>query len=252
MIYAMINEKGGVGKTTSVVNLGAAFKRMRKKVLIVDMDPSGNLSMAAGMSMEAPGVYELITGAVDVYDTIQRTPDNMDAIRSGPELANINIEMAKAKGRNRKLEKALEPVKDRYDFILIDCPRSADITAFMAVTAADAIVVPTQAEFLSMNGVGKAYNIMNAVNLAERKNIYVFGIFINMFKNTTSQRDYEEMLREKFQNRVFNTKINTYTAITEAVGYGVSVYNYKPKTKGAEQFTELAKEFIKRTKEDHV
>ncbi len=248
-IIAIANQKGGVGKTTTAVNLSAALGERRCRVLLVDIDPQGNSTSGFGVDKKSgtPTTYDLLLGDADSEQAIVKTKyKNVDIIPSGIELAGAEVELVEADNRVRRLEKALITIKGRYDYIFIDCPPSLGLITLNALTAADTVMMPIQCEFYALEGLSQLMGTVRQVKRIYNPLIDVEGVLLTMFQgrlNLTMQ--VVDEVKKYFPGKVYKTVIPRNVRISEAPSYGEPVTYYDRASKGAKAYTELAKEFIK-------
>ncbi|MGX7141381.1 ParA family protein [Facklamia languida] len=248
-MIAIGNQKGGVGKTTTTVNLGAALAAMDKKVLIIDSDSQGNAS--SGLGIERGDVknslYEVLIDGVSIEESILHTSrDHLDIVPSTISLAAAEIELIHLEGRESRLKEALQPVKDQYDYILVDCPPSLGQLSINAFTASDTILIPVQAEYYALEGLSQLLNTIRLVQKSYNPHFRIEGVLITMLDARTNL-GYEvvDEVRKYFQEKVYDTVISRNIRLSEAPSYGLSVIDYDPRSRGALMYKELAKEVVK-------
>lgn len=248
-MIAIGNQKGGVGKTTTTVNLGAALAAMDKKVLIIDSDSQGNAT--SGLGIERGDVknslYEVLINGVSIEESILNTSrDHLDIVPSTISLAAAEIELIHLEERESRLKKALEPVRETYDYILVDCPPSLGQLSINAFTASDTILIPVQAEYYALEGLSQLLNTIRLVQRSYNPNFRIEGVLITMLDARTNL-GYEvvDEVRKYFQEKVYDTVISRNIRLSEAPSYGLSVIDYDPRSRGALMYKELAKEVIK-------
>ncbi|WP_314330360.1 AAA family ATPase [Abiotrophia defectiva] len=245
-MIAIGNQKGGVGKTTTTVNLGAALAFQGKKVLIIDMDSQGNATSGLGIERAdvKQSVYEVLVDQIEVVGAILPTSrENLWILPSTLQLAGAEIELATADHRESRLKQAIEPIKADYDYILVDCPPSLGQLSLNAFTASDTILIPVQCEYYALEGLSQLLNTIRLVQRTYNKNFRIEGVLLTMLDARTNL-GYEvvEEVRKYFQEKVYQTIITRNVRLSEAPSYGQSVIDYDPKSRGAEMYMDLAKE----------
>ena len=245
-MIAIGNQKGGVGKTTTTVNLGAALAFQGKKVLIIDMDSQGNATSGLGIERAdvKQSVYEVLVDQIEAAGAILPTSrENLWILPSTLQLAGAEIELATADQRESRLKQAIEPIKADYDYILVDCPPSLGQLSLNAFTASDTILIPVQCEYYALEGLSQLSNTIRLVQRTYNKNFRIEGVLLTMLDARTNL-GYEvvEEVRKYFQEKVYQTIITRNVRLSEAPSYGQSVIDYDPKSRGAEMYMDLAKE----------
>ena len=249
-IYALVNQKGGVGKTTTAVNVGAGLALSGKRVLLIDTDPSGNLTTGTGVKIgdNDPTIYEVLKGAADINDTIRPAQGgNYDVIPADGMLSGANIEFSNVPGREMLLREAIEKINTEYDYILIDAPRALDTLSVMGLTAAQAAIVPVQAQYYALDGIAQLMETVKLVKKRMNPALEIGGVLVTMYdRRKVSNREVLESVQAAFPEKVYKTAIGNYTALSEAPSYGKDIFAYKPKDKGALQYMELVREILER------
>jgi len=242
------NQKGGVGKTTSAVNLGAYLAEAGKRVLLIDFDPQGNLSSAVGADNERPGIYEAITSSVPIADVTQRTSvDRLDVVASSIDLTGANVELVDQKDRALYLKRALAPAKPGYDFILVDCPPSLGILTLNGLVAADSVLIPLQCEYFAMEGLTQLLQSIKRVQGSLNPHLAILGIFFTMYDaRTRLAQDVVQEVIGYFGKRVFRTIIPRNVRLSEAPSHGVPVHQYDAECVGARSYRKLSEEVLDR------
>ena len=249
-IISLANQKGGVGKTTTAINLSAALAKEGKKVLLVDADPQANASSGLGIdirNLEAT-IYECLDSGIDPKLAIHHTGvDNLDLIPSHIDLVGAEIEMLGLEDRELLMKRILSHLRDQYDFILIDCSPSLGLITVNALTASDSVIIPVQAEFFALEGIAKLLNTIKIIKSKLNPQLKIEGFLVTMFDNRLrlSTQVYDEV-KKHFGSLVFNTVITRNVRLSEAPSHGLSVLDYDPSSKGAKNYAALAKEVIKR------
>ncbi len=249
-ILAIINQKGGVGKSTTAVNLAAALGRMDKEVLLVDLDPQGNATSGYGIDKRALDacVYNVLLGETPAEDVILScVAEGVDVLPSTISLAGAEVELVNEMARENRLKSALGSLRGRYDYILIDCPPSLGLLTINALVAADKLLVPIQCEFYALEGVTKLLDSMKRVKSILNPSLDIFGIVLTMYDSRTNlANQVVNEVRSFFGDAVFETLIPRTVKLSEAPSYGQSIIEYAPDNKGSIAYTDLAKEVIER------
>ena len=247
-IIAIANQKGGVGKTTTSVNLAASLGVLEKKVLLIDADPQANSTSGLGIDVEAVevGSYQLLEHTVSAQEAIVETSTpNLDIIPAHIDLVAIEIELVDKDQREYMLKKALADVKEDYDYILIDCAPSLGLLTLNALTASDAVIIPIQCEYFALEGLGKLLNTIKSVQKIHNPELDIEGLLLTMYdaRLRLSNQVVEEV-QKHFNDMVFKTIIQRNVRLSEAPSYGESIISYDASSKGASNYLSLAKEII--------
>ena len=246
---AISNHKGGVGKTTTVVNLAAGLAQMGRKILAVDLDPQANLTFSFGISKVENSIYDALKGNSEI--PILGVRENLDIVPSSLDLAGAEMELNAEAGREYILQEILEPVKDNYDYVLIDCPPSLGLLTINAFTAADEVIIPIQAHFLAIKGLTKILEVINKVRKRLNPKVQIAGVIITLYdKRKILHRDVEETIKTYFQDKVYTTKIRENISLAEAPAQGEDIFAYSSSSKGAEDYHNLTIEFLRRHEKD--
>ena len=246
-IIAISNHKGGVGKTTSTLNIGAALQRMGKKVLLIDLDPQANLTQSLGLMDHTPTIYEALRGEAQL-DPIEVLP-GLDVVTSTLDLSGAEVELSSEPGKDYILKELLEPLRSRYNYILIDSPPSLGLLTMNALAAAQEVYIPLQAHYLALQGMSKLQEIVEKVRKRLNKGLRIGGVFVTQYdQRKVLNRNVAETIREHFPAETFRTAIRDNIALAEAPTQGVDVFRYAPKSTGAADYQALAKEIDKRNK----
>ena len=249
-IISIINQKGGVGKSTTAVNLAAALGNLGKNVLIVDFDPQGNSTSGFGIEKEEleQCVYDALLNDVPAEDLLIKTNSkNVSVIPATIQLAGAEIELVSAMARETRLKELLQPIEQNYDFVLIDCPPSLGLLTINALTAADSVLIPIQCEYYALEGVTKLLESMRMVKSRINKGLDVYGVLLTMYDSRTSlANQVVDEVKGYFGDKVFDTLIPRTVKISEAPSFGMPVIDYAPQNKGAQAYMELANEVIDR------
>ena len=246
---AIFNQKGGVGKTTTNINLAACLAKKGKKILVLDIDPQGNTTSGLGIEKKAlkKSSYDLmIEDDINAEDVILKTGvDNLDIIPANVSLSGAEVELAIIRGREKRLKKALNQAKEKYDFIFIDCPPSLGLLTINSLTAVDSVLIPIQCEFYALEGVAQLMNTIEIVRKNLNEKLYVQGVILSMFDGRTNLSvQVVEEVKKYFREKVYKTVIPRNVRLAEAPSYGLPIIEYDPKSKGAEAYREFADEFL--------
>ena len=249
-IIAVANQKGGVGKTTTSINLAACLAEKGKKVLAVDMDPQGNLTSGLGVDKDSveKSIYELIIGEVDIKEVINKEVlENLDIIPTSIDLSAAEIELIGVDDKEYILRNAIDQVKDQYDFVIIDCPPSLSMLTINAMTTADSVIVPIQCEYYALEGLSQLIHTVELVKDRLNSKLEIEGVVFTMYdarKNLSLQ--VVENVKDNLQQNIYKTIIPRNIRLAEAPSYGLPINKYDPKSTGAESYMRLADEVIER------
>ena len=249
-IIVFSNQKGGVGKTTTAVNLGAYIADMGKKVLLIDFDPQGNLSTFAGLDKDAPGIYEALAGIKEIKEVIQKTPvENLYGIGSNVNLSGAAIELATVDNREKYLKTVLDEIKDDYDYIFIDSPPSLGLLSLNCLVASDFIIIPMQCEYFAMEGLSLLIQTISSVQHSLNPNLRIGGILFTMYDSRIKlANEVVRNVTSYFGDKVFRTVIPRNVALSEAPSHSVPINLYRATCQGAFGYKKLAEEVINRVK----
>jgi chromosome partitioning protein len=247
-IIAIANQKGGVGKTTTSVNLAASLGVLEKKVLLIDADPQANASSGLGINVEEVeiGTYQIIEHSNTPSEAvIKSSSPNVDVIPAHIDLVAIEIELVDKEQREYMLKKALEKIKDQYDYILIDCAPSLGLLTLNALTAADSVIIPIQCEYFALEGLGKLLNTIKSVQKIHNAELEIEGLLLTMYDSRLRlSNQVVEEVQKHFNEMVFNTIIQRNVKLSEAPSFGESIINFDATSKGATNYLNLAEEII--------
>lgn len=249
-IIAVANQKGGVGKTTTAINLGACLGVLEYKTLLVDLDPQANASSGVGVEPRqvATGTYEVLSGEANMKDCIVPTSSpNLDVLPTNLDLVGAEIELVHAESRERKLRQALEGIRDEYDFIVLDCSPSLGLLTLNALTAADSVMVPVQCEYFALEGLGKLLNTVKIVQTQLNPSLEVEGILLTMYDTRLRlANQVVDEVRTHFQDLVLQTVIHRNTRLGEAPSHGESIILHDASCKGSVNYLNLARELLQK------
>lgn len=251
-IIAIANQKGGVGKTTTSVNLSASLAVAEARILLLDFDPQGNASSGIGFTpdMIKHDIYDVLVNGVDIFQAVYKTEiEGLDLIPARIELSAAEVELIQEISRERKLKKAITPILNNYDYILIDCPPSLGLLTVNALTAADTVLIPLQCEYYAMEGLGQLLKTIELIKENLNPELDIEGILLTMFdvRNNLSKEVLKEV-KTHFPEKIFETIVPRAVALSEAPSYGKPIILYQAKSKGAECYIELAKEILSNNK----
>ena len=247
-VIAVANQKGGVGKTTTSVNLSSALAKRGKKVLLIDTDPQGNATSGLGISKEIENsVYDVIVGDVEMEKIIEKTNiKNLSVCPSTISLAGAEVELVSMISREQRLKEKLDVVKDKFDYVIIDCPPSLGLITLNTFTAADSVLIPIQCEFYALEGLGQLMNTVNLVKKHLNKDLKVEGALLTMYDSRTNlSNQVVKEVSKYFGDNVYKTVIPRNVKLSEAPSYGMSITEYDARSIGAKAYDKLAKEFLK-------
>jgi chromosome partitioning protein len=243
-IIAIVNQKGGVGKTTSTINIGAGLASKEKNVLLIDLDPQASLTTALGVKGATPSIYEVLRGECKMDETII-SHGNYNIIPSGIDLSGAELELSGIAGRECIMKEVLEPITNKYDYILLDCPPSLSLLTLNALVAAREIFIALQTEFLAMKGMTQLLSTVELVHKRLNHSLIIGGIIATHYDARKGlHKEVLETIREHFKDKVFKTNIRATVALAEASSFGKDIFEYKPKSNGALDYFNLVKEIL--------
>ncbi len=245
-IISLINHKGGVGKTTSAINIGAALVELKNRVLLIDLDPQANLTLALGIPRQPVTIYEALRGEAEL--TPFTVKEGMDVVTSTLDLSGAEMELINEAGREFILRELFETVKEDYDYIIIDCPPSLGLLTLNALTSSDQVVIPLQTQFLALQGLAKIKQVIDKVRFRLNKKLIIGGVIATMYDSRkVLNRDVVETIKKYFKDKVFETYIRDNVALAEAPAQRKDIFSYSPRSNGAKDYLAVAEELVKRT-----
>ena len=252
-IISIANQKGGVGKTTTAVNLSTILAKRGKKVLLIDTDPQGNATSGLGIDKDVKfSVYDVLIDDVQVENTIKLTQvKNLDLCPSNMNLAGAEVELVSMEAREHRLKEKLDCVKDKYHYIIIDCPPSLGLVTLNAFTASDSVLIPVQCEYYALEGLGQLINTINLVRKHLNRSLTIEGALLTMFDiRTNLSNQVVKEVKKYFNDKVYKAVIPRNIKLSEAPSYGMPITIYDSRSKGAKSYEKFAKEFIKKNEEE--
>jgi len=245
---ALFNQKGGVGKTTTNVNLSACIAKKGKRILIIDIDPQGNTTSGFGIDKNKTeiSIYDALLGYEDIRNCIMKTQfENIDIVPSNVQLAGAEIEMTNLENREFKLLRVIEVVKNQYDYIFVDCPPSLGLLTINSLAGVDSVLIPIQCEYYALEGVSQLINTIQLVKKNLNPLLEIQGVVLSMFDGRTNLSiQVVDEVKKYFKGKVYRTIIPRNVRLAEAPSFGLPIIEYDPKSKGAEAYNELAEEFL--------
>jgi chromosome partitioning protein len=245
IIISLLNHKGGVGKTTSAINVGAALVKLDKKVLLLDLDPQANLTISLGIPRQKVTIYENMRGEAEI--TPYTVKDGLDVVTSSLDLSGAEMELINEAGREYILRELFEPLLEEYDYIIIDCPPSLGLLTLNALTTSDYVFIPMQTEFLALQGLAKIKQITDKVRFRLNKKLQIGGVIATMYDSRkVLNRDIVSTIKKYFGDKVFDTMIRENVSLAEAPAQHKDIFEYSASSNGARDYLALAKEIVER------
>jgi len=251
-VISIANQKGGVGKTTTAVNLSTILAKKGKKVLMIDTDPQGNATSGLGINKDLNfSVYDVIINDVEIDNTIQQTMvKNLEVCPSNINLAGAEVELVSMISREFRLKEKIDEIKDKYDYIIIDCPPSLGLITLNAFTASDSVLIPVQCEYYALEGLGQLVNTINLVKKHLNKDLQIEGALLTMFDiRTNLSNQVVQEVNKYFENKVYKNVIPRNVRLSEAPSYGMPITVYDPRSKGARAYEKFTKELLKKNED---
>ena len=252
-VISIFNQKGGVGKTTTAINLSAGIGKLGKKVLLVDIDPQGNSTSGLGVNKSDgnPIIYDAIVNIADIKETIRETTaENVSIIPANNELAGLEIELAREGNWESLLKDKISEIKEEYDFIFIDCPPSLGILSILGLVASDSVIIPIQCEYYALEGVSQLFDTIKLVKKGLNPGLEIEGVVLSMFDGRTNLSiQVVEEVKSFFKGKVYVNLIPRNVRLAEAPSHGLSIMDYDEKSKGSEAYMDLAEEFLELVEE---
>ena len=253
-IISIANQKGGVGKTTTAINLSTLIAKKGKKVLMIDADPQGNASSGVGIDRDniEVSVYDILINEIEVDEVVKKTNiKNLNICPSNINLAGAEVELVSVMSREQRLKEKLDKIKADYDFIIIDCPPSLGLITLNAFTASDSVLIPVQCEYYALEGLGQLLNTINLVKKHLNKNIEIEGALLTMYDiRTNLSNQVVKEVKKYFNDKVYKNVIPRNVKLSEAPSYGMPISIYDPRSKGAKSYEKFVKEFLKKNETD--
>lgn len=250
-VISLSNHKGGVGKTCSAVNIGAGISKHGKHVLLIDLDPQANLSLSFGIKEAENHIYGALTGKYSLSTAIHNISAHLQVIPSHLDLSGAEVELSAESGREYILRELLADVRNKYDYILIDCPPSLGLLTLNALTASDEVYIPLQAEYFAMQGLAKLTEVIEKIKRRLNKGLEIGGVFITQFDcRKILNKDVAKAIEDYFKDKVFKTRIRDTISLAEAPSSGLDIFRYSAKSYGADDYHSLTMEILRKDKHD--
>ena len=252
-IISVAKQKGGVGKTTTTVNLATILAKRGKKVLLIDADPQGNATSGLGLDKDIePSTYDILVNDTSLEETMQKTIiKNLKICPANMNLAGAEVELVSMMSREQRLKEKVDIIKDEFDYILIDCPPSLGLVTLNSFTASNSVLIPVQCEYFALEGLGQLLNTINLVKKHLNKEITIEGALLTMYDiRTNLSNQVVKEVKKYFENKVYKTVIPRNVRLSEAPSYGMPITEYDPRSKGAKSYIKFAKEFLKNNEEE--
>ena len=247
-IISVANQKGGVGKTTTAVNLSASLAKKNKRVLLIDTDPQGNATSGVGVDKSVQySVYDVLVEGIEIENTIQKTEmKNLEVCPSNINLAGAEVQLVSVKDREYRLKEKIDKIKEEYDYIIIDCPPSLGIVTLNAFTASDSVLIPIQCEYYALEGLGQLINTINLVKKRMNKSLSIEGALLTMYDARTNlSNQVVKEVKNYFGDKVYKVVIPRNVKLSEAPSYGMPICMYDQRSKGSKCYEKFSKEFLK-------
>ncbi len=247
-VVSLANQKGGVGKTTTTINLSTILAKKGRKVLLIDADPQGNATSGLGVDKDVElSTYDILVGDTQLEEVLQDTIiKNLKVCPSNMNLAGAEVELVSMMSREQRLKEKIDEIRDKFDYILIDCPPSLGLITLNAFTASDSVLIPVQCEYYALEGLGQLLNTINLVKKHLNKNIQIEGALLTMYDiRTNLSNQVVKEVKKYFDNKVYKTVIPRNVRLSEAPSYGMPITEYDPRSKGAKSYIKFAREFLK-------
>ena len=252
-VISIANQKGGVGKTTTAINFSTILAKKGKKVLLIDADPQGNGTSGLGINKEQKfSVYDVLIEDIEVENTLQKTlVKNLDLCPSNINLAGAEVQLVSMEDREYRLKTKLDIIKNKYDYIIIDCPPSLGLVTLNAFTASDSVLIPVQCEYYALEGLGQLLNTIELVKKHMNKDLRIEGALLTMYDARTNlSNQVVKEVKRYFEDKVYKNVIPRNVKLSEAPSYGMPITMYDPRSKGAKSYEKFAKEFLKKNEEE--